>query len=107
MAINIDEKDLKQGVLGLVMALVEILKDTLKLQAVHRIEGGSLAPDEMERLGQVLSRLDAAVEEIKREQGLAQAMAAVRSGLDDAVGDVLGQVLDRPVNGRIRECPKN
>ena len=42
MVIDIDEKNLKHGVLGLVIALVEIIKDTLKLQAVKRMEGGSL-----------------------------------------------------------------
>ena len=49
--VDIDEKSLKHGVLGLVIALVEIIKDALQLQAVRRMEGGSLTEEEMERLG--------------------------------------------------------
>jgi len=37
MAINIDEKNLKHGVLGLVIALVEVIMDTLKIQAFKRM----------------------------------------------------------------------
>ena len=40
--INIDEKNLKHGVLGLVIALVEIIRDALRLQAIKRIESGKL-----------------------------------------------------------------
>ena len=50
MAINIDEKNLKHGVLGLVIALVEVIRDTLKVQAFKRMEGGSLSEEECERL---------------------------------------------------------
>ncbi|MDP2951752.1 MAG: gas vesicle protein GvpK, partial [Chloroflexota bacterium] len=48
--VNIDEKSLKHGLLGLVMALVEIIRDALKLQALKRMEGGSLTEEEVERL---------------------------------------------------------
>ena len=72
MVIEIDEKNLKHGVLGLVIALVEIIKDALKLQAVRRMEGGSLTEEEIERLGQALMDLDAAIEEIKEEQGISE-----------------------------------
>jgi len=40
MPIDIDERNLKHGVLGLVVALVEIIKDALRLQALKRMEGG-------------------------------------------------------------------
>ena len=40
--LEINEKELKQGVLGLVMALVEVIHEALKHQAVRRMEGGSL-----------------------------------------------------------------
>lgn len=89
MTIHIDEKNLKQGVLGLVVALVEILKETLKLQAVRRMEGGSLGQEEIERLGRALSELDSAVERIKMENDLSEAVRSVRDGLDGAVADLL------------------
>jgi hypothetical protein len=94
MALDIDEKSLKHGVLGLVIALVEIIRDALKLQAIKRMEGGSLTEGEMERLGEALMDLDLAIEEIKEEQGIVESVKSVRDGLDEIVDDVL----DRMVN---------
>ena len=94
MVVDIDEKNLKHGVLGLVIALVEIIRDALKLQAMKRLEGGSLTEDEMERLGQALMELDTAIEEIKKEQGIAESVKSVRDGLDEAVDDVLDRMIN-------------
>ena len=94
MVIEIDEKNLKHGVLGLVIALVEIIKEALKLQAVRRMEGGSLTEEEIERLGQALMDLDAAIEEIKEEQGISESVRSVRDGLDDLVNDVIGRFVN-------------
>lgn len=94
MVIDIDEKNLKHGVLGLVIALVEIIKDTLKLQAVKRMEGGSLTEVEMERLGEALMELDDAIEEIKQEQGITESVKSVRDGLDNLADDVIDQFLN-------------
>jgi hypothetical protein len=92
--ICIDEANVKQGVLGLVMALLEIIRDSLRLQAMKRMEGGSLTDEEVERLGQALIDLDGAIEEIKREHGLAQVVADVRASLDDIVDDALDQLVN-------------
>ena len=89
MAINIDEKKLKHGLLGLVLALIEIIRDALRLQAVRRVEGGSLTEEEVERLGNAFIELDKAIEQIKREQGISEAVANVREGLDDLVDEAL------------------
>ncbi len=92
MVLDIDEKSLKHGVLGLVIVLVEIIRDTLRLQAMRRMEGGSLTEAEVERLGEALMELDAAIEEIKREQGIAESVKTVRDSLDDLVDDVLDRM---------------
>ena len=94
MVVDIDEKSLKHGVLGLVIALVEIIRDALNLQAMKRVEGGSLTEEEMERLGQALMDLDTAIEEIKREQGIAESVKSVRDGLDEVVDDVLDRMIN-------------
>lgn len=94
MVVDIDEKNLKHGVLGLVIALVEIIKDALKLQAVKRMEGGSLTQEEMERLGEALMDLDTAIDEIKQEQGITESVKSVRDGLDNLVDDVIDQFLN-------------
>jgi uncharacterized Zn finger protein len=94
MVVDIDEKSLKEGILGLVIALVEIIRDALKLQAIKRVEGGSLTEEEMERLGQALMDLDIAIEEIKQEQGIIESVKSVRDGLDEIVDDVLDRMIN-------------
>ncbi|MDO9575712.1 MAG: gas vesicle protein K [bacterium] len=92
--LDIDSDNLKHGVLGLVIALVEIIRDTLRIEAFKRMEGGSLTEEEVNRLGESLEDLDTAIEEIKEEQGIAESVKAVRDGLDEIVDDVV----DRMVN---------
>jgi len=94
MPIDIDENNLKQGVLGLVIALTEIIRDALRLQAFKRMEGGTLTEEEMERLGEGLMDLDIAIEEIKEEQGVVESVKAVRDGLDQ----IIDEVVDKMVN---------
>ena len=57
MAIEIDEDNLKHGVLGLVMAIVEVVRDALQIQALKRAESGMLSDEEMNRLGDALMEL--------------------------------------------------
>ncbi|MBU2497221.1 MAG: gas vesicle protein K [Nanoarchaeota archaeon] len=90
--IDIDEKNLKHGLLGLVIALVEIIKDALKLQAIRRVESEKLTEEETERLGQALADLDKAIEEMKEEQGVSQAVQSVRKGFDDLANDMLNKL---------------
>ena len=94
MPIDIDEKNLKHGVLGLVVALVEIIKDALRLQAMKRMEGGSLSEKEIDRLGEALMDLDTAIEEIKEEQGVSESVKSVRDGLDSIVDELLDKIIN-------------
>ena len=94
MPIDIYTDNLKHGVLGLVIALVEIIKDALNLQAIKRMEGGTLSEKELERLGEALMELDIAIEEIKKEQGVTESVKSVRDGLDSIVDEVLDKMIN-------------
>lgn len=94
MAIHVDEDNLKSGVLGLVLALVEVIRDALQIQALKRMESGVLSEEECERLGKALMDLDIALEGIKEEQGIARSVQAVRDGLDELVDDVIGRLIN-------------
>ncbi|MDI6903647.1 MAG: gas vesicle protein K [Methanocellales archaeon] len=94
MVVDIDEDNLKQGILGLVIALVEIIKDALEGQALRRIEGGSLTEEEVERLGEALMDLDEALESIKREHDLLDAVQEVREGLDNIADELVGKIIN-------------
>ncbi len=105
MVINIEENNLKQGILGLIIALVEIVKEALKHQAVKRMEGGNLTDAEIERLGEALMDLDAALEQIKEELGIADSVMSVRDGLDGIVDEVVEKFLN-PDSWLGDTCPR-
>jgi hypothetical protein len=90
--IDVDEGNLKQGLLGLVIALVEVIKDALATQAFRRMENGHLTDAEVERLGAALADLDVVLAQIKEEHGVAEAVQQVRDSLDDLVGDVVDRL---------------
>ena len=100
MTLQVDESNLEQGLLTLVVTLVEIVQQALETQAVRRIEGGSLTPEEQERLGDALLQLDEALARLKREHGIAGSVADLRRGLDDVVEDLLTGFLDRDPSPR-------
>lgn len=94
MTLQIDESNLKQGLLGLVIALVEIIKDALRTEAYKRMEGGRLTEEEINRLGEALWDLDLAIEQIKIEHGVTEAVKNVRDGLDQLVEDVVNRMVN-------------
>ena len=94
MPIDINEDNLKHGLLGLVIAIVEVIRDALKHQALRRMEGGSLSDEEIERLGRALEEIDIALDQMKKEQGITETVKNVRDGLDDLVDDVLDQMVN-------------
>ncbi|MCX6683915.1 MAG: gas vesicle protein K [Methanoregula sp.] len=99
MTIEIDENNLKEGVLGLVIAVVEILEEALKIQALKRMDSGLLSDEEIERLGKSLMDLHVAIEQIKTDQGLTKTVGEIRAELDDIVDDVVEKMVN-PVDTR-------
>lgn len=89
MAIHIDEKDLKSGLVSLVLALVDVIRDALETQALRRLDSGSLTEEECERLGKALMELDIALKEVKEDLGVTEAVQSVRDGLDRIVDEVV------------------
>ncbi|MDH7577771.1 MAG: gas vesicle protein GvpK [Bacillota bacterium] len=94
MPVTINEESLKQGLLGLLVALIEIIADALKIEAFKRVDKGHLSEEEIERLGQAIWDLEVALEKIKKDNEIENAVKQVRHGLDQLVEDVL----DRMVN---------
>ncbi len=68
--IDIDPDYVERGLAGLVLGLVELLRQVLERQAVRRMEGGSLTDDEIERVGLALMRLERKVKELADHFGL-------------------------------------
>lgn len=92
MNIDIDKDNLKQGVMGLVIAVVEIIRDILKTQAVRRMDGEGLTNEEVERLGMALMELDRVIEEIKEDYGVSESVKSVRDSLDNLANGMVNGI---------------
>jgi gas vesicle protein GvpK len=68
--INIDAQSVEQGLAKLVLTLIEFIRRLLEKQAVRRMEGGDLSPEQIEELGLALMRLEAKLQELKSQFGL-------------------------------------
>lgn len=94
MPLTVDENSLKQGVLSLVVTLVEVIQEALDRQALRRMNGGDLTPEESERLADALLELDEALEQIKEEHGIVSSVADLHRGLDEVVDDVVDKLIN-------------
>ncbi|MER3421153.1 MAG: gas vesicle protein K [Chloroflexota bacterium] len=54
----------------MVLTLVELLRQLVERQAVHRLEAGGLTAEQIERMGRALMELDATMTELCAHFGL-------------------------------------
>ena len=68
--INIDAHSVEQGLAKLVLSLIELIRRLLERQAIRRMDGGGLSPEQVEELGLALMQLEASMETLKQQFGL-------------------------------------
>ena len=68
--VNIDAASVEQGLAKLVLTLIELIRRLLEKQAVRRMEGGGLSPEQIEELGLALMKLEEKMAELKEHFGL-------------------------------------
>ncbi len=93
--LDLEEGNLRQGLLALIVALLEVVKEALVHAAVRRVEGGRLTDAEVERLGDALAELEEAVAQIKAEHGVDEAVQSVRDDLDQVVSKLVDTIIGR------------
>jgi hypothetical protein len=69
--LNLDPDTVEQDLARLVLGLMAFLRQLMELQAIRRMEAGSLSEDEIERVGRTLMRAEEALEDIAARFGLA------------------------------------
>lgn len=67
---NASPEDVQRSVARLVLTLVEFIRQLLERQAIRRLEGGTLSPDETEAVGVALMRLEETVRDLAARFGL-------------------------------------
>jgi hypothetical protein len=65
--VRLSPENVRNGLVQLVLTLVELLRELLERQALRRIDAGSLTPEEIERLGSTFSRLAQEMEKLKQQ----------------------------------------
>ena len=68
--INTDPESVEQGLVQLVLTIVELLRQLMERQALRRIDAGGLTAEQVERLGTTFMELDRRMEELREEFGL-------------------------------------
>jgi hypothetical protein len=67
--IKLNPENVRNGLAQLVLTLVELLRELLERQALRRIDAGSLASGEVERLGTTFLRLAEEIDRLKQYFG--------------------------------------
>ena len=65
--------NIEQGLAKLVLSILELIRQLLERQAIRRMEGGSLADEQIEEMGQALMKLEAKIHELSTQFGLTPA----------------------------------
>jgi len=63
--VAVNPEKVEQGLVKLVLALVELLRQLLERQAIRRMEGGTLTEEEIERLGTTFMKLEEKIKELQ------------------------------------------
>ena len=68
--LRIEPDRVEHDLARLVLGLVEFLRQLMELQAIRRMENGTLTPDQEEMLGATLMRAEAAIHDLAARFGL-------------------------------------
>ncbi len=68
--IDADPESVERGLVTLVLTLVELLRQLMERQALHRMDAGDLNDEQIERLGTTLMMLEQRMGELRDHFGL-------------------------------------
>lgn len=96
--VELDGDEAESGLMALIVAVLELLVESMEREAVRRMESGQLTDEEIERVGSQLASLEEEIERIKEEEGVEEGVRRLRDDLDGLVSDALRRV-DEPERG--------
>ncbi|QKV97368.1 gas vesicle protein K [Streptomyces sp. NA02950] len=70
--VEVDEESVRQSLAGLVLTIVELLRQLMERQALRRIDQGGLSDEQIEKLGLTLMALEENMTELRERFGLTE-----------------------------------
>jgi Gas vesicle protein K len=68
--IDSDPENVERGLAGLVLTIVELLRQLMERQALRRVDEGNLSDDQVEQIGLTLMALEQRMAELREHFGL-------------------------------------
>ncbi len=70
--VDLNPENAQKGLVALVLALLKLVHELLERQAVHRLESGSLSPEQTEQLGTTLRKQAEELDRLRKQFGLSE-----------------------------------
>ncbi|WP_199830972.1 gas vesicle protein K [Streptomyces sp. NBRC 110028] len=70
--VEVDEESVRKSLAGLVLTIVELLRQLMERQALRRVEQGGVSDEQIEKLGLTLMALEKNMEELREHFGLTE-----------------------------------
>jgi hypothetical protein len=86
--LDLDPETVEQGLVKLVMSVIETLRQLIERQAIRRAESGALTDEQIERLGLTLLRLEQRMDQLRRIFGLEGEDLELRLGPFTEINDL-------------------
>jgi hypothetical protein len=72
LRLQLDAEDLGRGLGGLVVTLLDVVRQLLERQALRRVDAGALTEDQIEQLGRALLGLEEGITELRGIFGVSE-----------------------------------
>src|SRR5579862_5921217 len=69
--LDADPESVERGLAGLVLTIVELLRQLMERQALRRVDTGTLTDEQVEKIGRTLMGLEQKMAELREHFGLA------------------------------------
>ena len=70
--VNLTKENAEKGLIQLVLAIINLVKELMEKQAIHRIEAGSLTENQVNDIGETLLKLDEKISELRNDYGISE-----------------------------------
>ncbi len=87
--LELNGEDAGAGLVALVVAVIELLVETMEREAIRRMKSGQLSEEQIERVGAQFAAIESEMERLKDDVDITNTVDDFRAQLDDVVNDLV------------------